>query len=198
MFWPRTKGMTNQSSSSDVPAVAPETVVAPESRTPRMLGCWRPAGDTNLAPEPLGAHRRAEIGVEQLKGDGIAGTVVGEVDGRHRAVTEFALDAVVAGEGGLELFEMIRSQRYHRSEDAWEEYLAPGAASECHGGGVAGGAAQPSGSKGNKRVTGACTHCQAPGRGAASPRTRNSLQSGAGVPVFSQLARSCPVAQEIR
>jgi hypothetical protein len=83
-------------------------------------------GDANLAPEPLSAHRRAEIGVEKLEGDGIAGTVVGEVDGRHGAVAELALDAVVAGEGGLELLDEIRSQCHRRSEDEWERYLGRG------------------------------------------------------------------------
>jgi hypothetical protein len=40
-------------------------------------------------------------------------------------VTELALDAVVAGEGGLELLEEIRSQWHSRSRDQWERY--PGA-----------------------------------------------------------------------
>src|SRR5688572_29194949 len=61
-----------------------------------------PAGHPDLAPEAVGAEGGAQVGVEQLEGDGSAGAVVGQEDGGHSAAAELALDGVAAGEGGLE------------------------------------------------------------------------------------------------
>ena len=63
----------------------------------------QPGGDPDLPAEAVGADGGAEVGVEQLEGDGRSLAVVREVHGRHAAAPELALDGVTAGEGGLEL-----------------------------------------------------------------------------------------------
>ena len=73
----------------------------------------KPAGNPDLAPESLGADGGAELGVEHLEGDGLAGLVAGGVDGGHGAASELALERVGAGEGGLEMLEEVR---FHGNE----------------------------------------------------------------------------------
>ena len=56
-------------------------------------------GEVDLAQEPLAAERLGEVVVEDLDGDvAVVLEVAGEVDGRHAAGAELALDAVVGGE----------------------------------------------------------------------------------------------------
>ena len=60
----------------------------------------QPRRGPDLAQESLTAERRAEVGVEHLDGDvAIVLEVVREVDCRHAARAELALDAVMAGQG---------------------------------------------------------------------------------------------------
>ena len=66
-----------------------------------------PRGDADFAAEPVGAEGGAELGVEELEGDGLAGAVVGEKDGGHAPVAELALDGVRAGQGGLEVSDQF-------------------------------------------------------------------------------------------
>ncbi len=56
--------------------------------------------DLDLVQETLGAYGGCEFGTEDLNRDlAIVFHVVGKVDGRHAAGTEFALDGVAASEG---------------------------------------------------------------------------------------------------
>ena len=58
-----------------------------------------PRGELDLAKKPVGAERCGEVGVEDLEGDdAIVLAVLGEVDGRHPAAAELAIDGVGAGE----------------------------------------------------------------------------------------------------
>ena len=58
-------------------------------------------GGLDLGEESLAAERGAEVGVQHLDGDvAIVLEVVREVDRRHPAGAEFALDAVAADQGG--------------------------------------------------------------------------------------------------
>ena len=55
-------------------------------------------GEVDLAQEPLAAERLGEVRVEDLDGDvAVVLEVAGEVDGRHAAGAELALDAIVRG-----------------------------------------------------------------------------------------------------
>ena len=57
-------------------------------------------GDLDLFEEAVGADDGGELGAEHLEGDlAVVLQVVGQVNGRHAAVAEFALDAVAVGEG---------------------------------------------------------------------------------------------------
>ena len=56
-------------------------------------------GDADLAQKPLDAEHRAELGVEHLERDvALVPEVAREVDGRHAAGADLALDGVAAGE----------------------------------------------------------------------------------------------------
>ena len=53
--------------------------------------------------EPLGAEHGGELGPEHLERDlAVVLEVLGEVDGRHAALAELALDAVAVGQGSLQ------------------------------------------------------------------------------------------------
>ncbi len=66
----------------------------------------QPRRGADFAQEPLGAQRRAEIGVQDLDGHvALVLEVVREVDGGHAAGAELALDAVAVGQGGGEALE---------------------------------------------------------------------------------------------
>ncbi|HZI21522.1 MAG TPA: hypothetical protein VFD76_03370 [Gemmatimonadales bacterium] len=65
-------------------------------------------GDLDLAQEPLGAERRGDLGPEHFERDAAAVLQVGgEVNRRHPAMSELALDPVTPGEGGLEADRQI-------------------------------------------------------------------------------------------
>ena len=54
-----------------------------------------PGGGADLAQESLGAEARAEVGMQDLEGDGpVVPEVAGEVDGGHAAAAELALEGV--------------------------------------------------------------------------------------------------------
>ena len=62
--------------------------------------------DLDLAQESLGAEHRGELRLEHLDRDvAVVLEVVREVDRRHAARAELALDAVAVGEGGREAEE---------------------------------------------------------------------------------------------
>ena len=69
-----------------------------------MCGCCSVRGRLDLGEEPLGAERRGEIGVQHLDRDvAVVLEVVREIDGRHAAAAELALDAVAIGDGSGEV-----------------------------------------------------------------------------------------------
>jgi hypothetical protein len=58
-------------------------------------------GDSDLAQEPLGAEDRAELGIENFHGDvAVVLEIAREVDGRHPAAPDFALDAIAIAHSG--------------------------------------------------------------------------------------------------
>ena len=62
-----------------------------------------PGGEPDLALEPLGAERGGELRVQHLERDrAVVPEVVREVDRRHAAAAELALEPIAVGEGGLE------------------------------------------------------------------------------------------------
>jgi hypothetical protein len=64
--------------------------------------------ELDLGQEPLGADHGRELGAEHLERDppGVA-DVLGEVDGRHAAGADLALEAVAVRQGGLEAAEQF-------------------------------------------------------------------------------------------
>jgi hypothetical protein len=62
----------------------------------------------DLAQEALGADDGGEVGTQDLDGDlAVVAEVLGEVDGRHAALAELALDAVAVGENGPEALDGV-------------------------------------------------------------------------------------------
>ena len=63
----------------------------------------QPRGQTDLALEPLRAHRGSQLAVEHLEGDGtVVPQVERQIDSRHSAAPQLALDGVAPGERSLE------------------------------------------------------------------------------------------------
>ena len=63
-------------------------------------------GGPDLGQEPLGAEHGGELGLQHLERDlAVVPEVVGEIDGRHAALAELALDLVLVGQGGVQSFE---------------------------------------------------------------------------------------------
>ena len=59
----------------------------------------------DLLDKALGAEDGGELGLQELEGDlAVVLEVVGEEDGGHAALAEVAVNAVAAGEGGVETF----------------------------------------------------------------------------------------------
>ncbi len=57
----------------------------------------------DLAQEPLGADHGRELGPHELDGDlAVVPQVLGEVDSRHAALAELALEAIAFGQRGGE------------------------------------------------------------------------------------------------
>ena len=64
------------------------------------VGMLEPGGEVDLALEALGAERGGKLGEEDLEGDGpVVAEVVREIDDRHAAAAELALEGVAVGEG---------------------------------------------------------------------------------------------------
>jgi hypothetical protein len=69
---------------------------------PEDVGMLQVGGGLDLLKEPLGADDRGELRAQHLEGDlAIVPLVVGQVDRRHTAGTELALDRVAIGERRL-------------------------------------------------------------------------------------------------
>ncbi len=67
-----------------------------------------PSRSVDLAEEPLRAKRRGQLGPQHLDGDfAMVLQVLGEVDRRHTAATEFTLDRVAVGKRGLQSGEQV-------------------------------------------------------------------------------------------
>ena len=62
----------------------------------------QPGSERDLFEEAVGAQRPGDLGTQHLEGD-LAGMleVPGEIDGRHPAPTELALDRVALRDGDL-------------------------------------------------------------------------------------------------
>ena len=72
------------------------------------VGVVERGGDPDLAGEAVGAEQRAELGPEHLDRHlAVVPEVVGQVDRRHAAPAELALDGVAALQRGAELFQLI-------------------------------------------------------------------------------------------
>ena len=70
-----------------------------------MWGVLQVRGGRDLGEEALGSDDRREFGTQDFERDfALVLDVLGQVDGRHAAFTEFALDAVLAVQGGVEAF----------------------------------------------------------------------------------------------
>jgi len=68
----------------------------------------QPRGEPDFPKEALPPQRRGQIRVEDLEGDKtVVLQVTGEIDRRHPAAAELALDRVAAGEGGLQVAELV-------------------------------------------------------------------------------------------
>ena len=66
-------------------------------------------GDPDLAQEPLATQRGRQVGAQHLHRHlALVAHVVGQVDGSHATVTEFAFDFVAPGERGFQVVETIR------------------------------------------------------------------------------------------
>ena len=74
-----------------------------------------PGGDADLAGEAVRAEGRGELGAEHLDGDlAVVLEVVGQVDGGHPALSEFALDPVSRAEGTLKLVAQVAGRGSRR------------------------------------------------------------------------------------
>ena len=68
-----------------------------------------PGGGADLSKEALGAERGAQVGVEDLEGDrAVVLEVVREVDPRHTAPAELALEPIAVGESGAKRGRQVR------------------------------------------------------------------------------------------
>ena len=93
-----------------------------------MCGCCEPGGEADLALEALRPERGGELGVEDLQGDGaVMLEVVGEIDGRHAAAPELALEAVaVLQSGGERLGDVGHADGGVSSQSRWAVGVSPG------------------------------------------------------------------------
>ena len=90
-----------------------------------MCGCCSARDRVDFADEPLGADHGREFRLEDLDGHLAAvPQVFGEIDGRHAAGAELALDPVAVGQGGGEWdLRQVRSGR-----DGWPAATGDGTA----------------------------------------------------------------------
>ena len=64
--------------------------------------------DPDFLKEPLAAEHPGDVGSQHLQGDvAVVLRISREVDDRHRSATEFPLDRVPVGEGGLQVGELV-------------------------------------------------------------------------------------------
>ncbi len=72
---------------------------SPESKTGRMWGCCSRAAQFDLPQKTPGSQHRRDAGVEHFERDRpIVLYVMGEIDGRHAAAAELAVDQVSIAE----------------------------------------------------------------------------------------------------
>jgi hypothetical protein len=81
-------------------------------------------GRLDLGEESLGPHHGGELGLQDLERDlALVLEVVGEVDGRHAALAELALDTVAAFEGRVQAGDRVAHQlgtrRFSSSKKFW-------------------------------------------------------------------------------
>jgi hypothetical protein len=68
----------------------------------------QPRGHPDLALEPVGSHRSAELGMEHLECDWtVLLEIVRQIDGRHAASAELLLDPVPIRQAALQLLEPV-------------------------------------------------------------------------------------------
>ena len=66
----------------------------------------------DLGEEPLGADGGGEIGLEHLERHvAVVAEIPGQIDRGHAALTELALDAIAALEGGVQALNLIQEAR---------------------------------------------------------------------------------------
>ena len=65
-------------------------------------------GELDLGQEPLGADHGGELGAQHLERDpAVVPDVLGQVDGRHAAGADLAVEAIAVRQGGLEPAEQF-------------------------------------------------------------------------------------------
>jgi len=80
------------------------------------VGMVEPRGDLDLAQEPLGPQGLRQLSAQHLERDlAVVPDVRREVHRRHAAGADLALEAIVPGEGGVQLRDHVS----HRGTVAW-------------------------------------------------------------------------------
>ena len=99
--------------------VIEKAVGFPRVDEPEDVRMLKMRGDLDLFQETVCADHGRQFGAEDLEGDmPIVAYVVCEVDRRHAASAEQALDAIAAGEGGTETGGVGQSAQRNREQDA--------------------------------------------------------------------------------
>ena len=72
------------------------------------VGVGKPGGHPDLPDEPLRAEDRAQLRPQDLEGHlAVVLEVVGQIDGRHAAPPQLALEGIAADESGVQTGELI-------------------------------------------------------------------------------------------
>ena len=86
-----------------------ETVGVTRVDQHKDVGVIELGGDLDLAKEPLGSECGREFGAQNLHGHlPVVLHVLGQIDRRHTAGTDFVLDGVAVGESSFQSFEGVR------------------------------------------------------------------------------------------
>ena len=86
--------------------VVQEAARAPGIVQRKNVGVHQPRSRSNLGQKALGAHRPRQVGVQNLDGDGaVVPQILSEIDGRHPADADLAVDVISAGQGGVEILD---------------------------------------------------------------------------------------------
>ena len=99
----------------------PEPRAARRARVARVehrqnVGVLQPRRELDLTLKPLGTQAIGQLGAQHLERDRtVVAQVPGEVDRRHPAAAELALERVAAGQGGLESLERLARRGGHRA-----------------------------------------------------------------------------------